>query len=85
MTRTKPSAIDLALIAEAERHGTTVTATQLERWRRQLWLAHAKHSLTPRQHHPTTARSRTQGHLPGRRLRARAQYQLGRLDVLGDR
>ncbi|WP_327258269.1 hypothetical protein [Streptomyces sp. NBC_01244] len=47
MTRTKPSAIDLALIAEAGRHEVTVTATQLERWRQQLWLARAKNSLTP--------------------------------------
>lgn len=47
MTRTKPSGTDLALIAEAERYGVIVTATQLERWRQQLWLARAKHSFTP--------------------------------------
>ncbi|MEH6374314.1 hypothetical protein V7793_08245 [Streptomyces sp. KLMMK] len=38
MARTKPSAAELALVAEVEKHGHAVTATQLERWRRQAWL-----------------------------------------------
>ncbi|WP_225828776.1 hypothetical protein [Streptomyces naphthomycinicus] len=39
MTRTPPSAVQLALAAEVRRCGLTATPYQLERWRRQLWLA----------------------------------------------
>ncbi|HET6354880.1 hypothetical protein [Streptomyces sp.] len=38
MARTKPSRLELTLIAEVEEYGYTVTATQLERWRQRLWL-----------------------------------------------
>ncbi|MER7512147.1 hypothetical protein ABTX82_27885 [Streptomyces lavendulae] len=38
MARIKPSRLELALIAEVEKHGFAPTATQLERWRQRLWL-----------------------------------------------
>ncbi|MFE6153614.1 hypothetical protein [Streptomyces sp. NPDC057889] len=38
MTRTSPPPVVRALIAEVERHGVTVSATQLERWRQRKWL-----------------------------------------------
>lgn len=38
MTRTKPPAAVLALIAEIDKHGFTATATQVERWQGQVWL-----------------------------------------------
>ncbi|MFJ2937933.1 hypothetical protein ACIO8G_34860 [Streptomyces sp. NPDC087219] len=42
MPRTKPSRLELELIAEVDKHGYRVTATQLERWRQQLWLPRTK-------------------------------------------
>ncbi|MFE7551048.1 hypothetical protein [Streptomyces gardneri] len=39
MPRKKPSRLELALIAEVEQYGHTVTPTQLERWRQHLWLS----------------------------------------------
>ncbi|MGW0990703.1 hypothetical protein ACWD46_31775 [Streptomyces sp. NPDC002486] len=39
MTRTPPSAAELALAAEVDRRGLTVTPHQLERWRAKRWLA----------------------------------------------
>lgn len=39
MTRTKPSTIDLALVAAVGELGFTISPTQLERWRSNLWLA----------------------------------------------
>ncbi|MEV2198274.1 hypothetical protein AB0I02_45955 [Streptomyces phaeochromogenes] len=41
MTRTTPSALDLALVAAVGERGFTVSATQLERWRTRLWLSRA--------------------------------------------
>ncbi|MFJ9250502.1 hypothetical protein [Streptomyces sp. NPDC101776] len=38
MARTKPSALELAMVAAVGVHGFTVSPTQLERWRSQLWL-----------------------------------------------
>ncbi|MGW1615654.1 hypothetical protein ACWCQZ_40645 [Streptomyces sp. NPDC002285] len=43
MTRTPPSALELALVAEVAACGFTVTEYQLERWRGRLWLAPAEH------------------------------------------
>lgn len=42
MPRTKASRLELALIAEVDKRGYRVTATQLERWRQQLWLPRTK-------------------------------------------
>jgi hypothetical protein len=42
MPRTKPSRLELALIAKVDKRGYHVTATQLERWRQQLWLPRTK-------------------------------------------
>ena len=39
MTRTPPSVLELALAAEVEKCGFTVSTHQLERWRGRLWLA----------------------------------------------
>ncbi|MDT0453724.1 hypothetical protein [Streptomyces hesseae] len=39
MTRTPPSAVERALVAEAAACGFAVSPYQLERWRRQMWLA----------------------------------------------
>ncbi|MFI2764756.1 hypothetical protein ACH5A3_38935 [Streptomyces echinatus] len=39
MTRTSPSAVELALSAEVARCGLTATSYQFERWRGQSWLA----------------------------------------------
>lgn len=39
MARTKPSALELAMVAAVKERGFTVSPTQLERWRTQLWLA----------------------------------------------
>ncbi|MCX4617945.1 hypothetical protein [Streptomyces mirabilis] len=39
MARTKPSALELAMVAAVGERGFTVSPTQLERWRTQLWLA----------------------------------------------
>ncbi|MCX5450281.1 hypothetical protein [Streptomyces nigrescens] len=39
MTRTPPTATELALTAELSRRGLTVTPHQLERWRAKRWLA----------------------------------------------
>ncbi|MGW1543233.1 hypothetical protein ACWCPM_23840 [Streptomyces sp. NPDC002309] len=41
MTRTPPTAAELALVAEVSRCGLTVTPHQLERWRAKRWLAPA--------------------------------------------
>ncbi|MEV5009199.1 hypothetical protein AB0K74_43765 [Streptomyces sp. NPDC056159] len=41
MTRSNPSALDLALVAAVRKIGFTISPTQLERWRTQLWLARA--------------------------------------------
>ncbi|MDX2757420.1 hypothetical protein [Streptomyces europaeiscabiei] len=41
MTRTTPSALDLALVAEVGKLGFTISPTQLERWRTKLWLRRA--------------------------------------------
>ncbi|WP_316784340.1 hypothetical protein [Streptomyces sasae] len=38
MARTKPSALELAMVAAVKERGFTVTPTQLERWRTQLYL-----------------------------------------------
>ncbi|WP_019070639.1 hypothetical protein [Streptomyces hokutonensis] len=38
MARTKPSALELAMVAAVREYGFTVSPTQLERWRTQLWL-----------------------------------------------
>ncbi|MGX9891223.1 hypothetical protein [Streptomyces sp. NPDC002276] len=38
MARTKPSALERAMVAAVGEHGFTVSPTQLERWRSQLWL-----------------------------------------------
>ncbi|WP_435216457.1 hypothetical protein [Streptomyces sp. bgisy034] len=38
MTRTKPSALELAMVAAVAERGFTVSPTQLERWRTQLYL-----------------------------------------------
>ncbi|MFH9118397.1 hypothetical protein [Streptomyces globisporus] len=42
MPRKKPSRLELALIAEVEKRGHVVTASQLERWRQHLWLPRTK-------------------------------------------
>ncbi|WP_156725789.1 hypothetical protein [Streptomyces apocyni] len=47
MPRTKPSRLELALIAEVDKYGYRVTATQLERWRQQLWLPRTKEWRDP--------------------------------------
>ncbi|MEH0589858.1 hypothetical protein QA942_39835 [Streptomyces sp. B21-106] len=39
MARTKPSALELAMVAALRERGFTASPTQLERWRRQMWLA----------------------------------------------
>ncbi|MEV5950400.1 hypothetical protein [Streptomyces sp. NPDC051993] len=39
MARTKPSALELAMVAAVGERGFTVSPTRLERWRTQLWLA----------------------------------------------
>ncbi|WP_445282598.1 hypothetical protein [Streptomyces sp. DSM 118148] len=39
MARTKPSALELAMVTAVKERGFTVSPTQLERWRTQLWLA----------------------------------------------
>ncbi|MET9083243.1 hypothetical protein ABZX77_15340 [Streptomyces sp. NPDC004237] len=41
MARTKPSALELAMVAAVKEGGFTVSPTQLERWRTQLWLPRA--------------------------------------------
>ncbi len=41
MTRSNPSALDLALVAEVGNLGFTISPTQLERWRTKLWLRRA--------------------------------------------
>ncbi|GAA0574639.1 hypothetical protein [Streptomyces mordarskii] len=46
MARTKPSAAELALVAEVEKQGGTVTPTQLERWRQQGWLPRTREWFT---------------------------------------
>ncbi|MEU9480767.1 hypothetical protein [Streptomyces sp. NPDC048191] len=38
MARTKPSDLELAMVAAVKERGFTVSPTQLERWRTQLWL-----------------------------------------------
>ncbi|MGW7612184.1 hypothetical protein ACWGKW_34005 [Streptomyces sp. NPDC054766] len=47
MTRTAPSALERALIAEVGKCDITVSAPQLERWRGQLWLAPATQWTDP--------------------------------------
>lgn len=47
MTRTNPSALELALVAEVGKLGFTITPTQLERWRTNLWLARATDWTNP--------------------------------------
>jgi hypothetical protein len=47
MTRTAPSALERALIAEVAKCGIAVSAPQLERWRAQLWLAPATQWTDP--------------------------------------
>ncbi|MFE9007523.1 hypothetical protein ACFYOY_36290 [Streptomyces sp. NPDC007875] len=47
MARSKPSAAELALVAEVERQGGTVTPTQLERWRQQAWLPRTREWFSP--------------------------------------
>ncbi|WP_328373649.1 hypothetical protein OG800_50685 (plasmid) [Streptomyces sp. NBC_00445] len=42
MTRTPPSALELALVAEVAACGFTISVHQLERWRGRLWLAPAE-------------------------------------------
>ncbi|MEU5436412.1 hypothetical protein AB0G73_23960 [Streptomyces sp. NPDC020719] len=39
MARTKPSALELAMVAAVRERGFTVSPAQLERWRSRLWLA----------------------------------------------
>ncbi|ROQ26021.1 hypothetical protein EDD98_5604 [Streptomyces sp. PanSC19] len=47
MPRKEPSRLELALAAEVEKYGYTVTPTQLERWRQRLWLPRTKHWRGP--------------------------------------
>ncbi|MFE2317255.1 hypothetical protein ACFXC8_29745 [Streptomyces sp. NPDC059441] len=47
MTRTKPSIIDLALVAAVGELGFTISPTQLERWRANLWLARTADCTDP--------------------------------------
>ncbi|MCZ4124993.1 hypothetical protein [Streptomyces sp. H39-S7] len=47
MTRTPPTALDLALVTAVGKHGLTISPTQLERWRTQLWLPRAADSTDP--------------------------------------
>ncbi|MEU9397648.1 hypothetical protein AB0D86_47735 [Streptomyces sp. NPDC048324] len=47
MTRTGPTALQRALIAEVAKCGLTVSVPQLERWRGQLWLAPATQWADP--------------------------------------
>ncbi|MFF2431614.1 hypothetical protein [Streptomyces mirabilis] len=47
MTRTKPSTIDLALVAAVGELGFTISPTQLERWRSNLWLARTADCTDP--------------------------------------
>ncbi|MFF1932007.1 hypothetical protein [Streptomyces sp. NPDC058228] len=47
MTRTPPTAAELALAAEVSRCGLTVTPHQLERWRAKRWLAPADQWTDP--------------------------------------
>ncbi|MDA5284452.1 hypothetical protein [Streptomyces sp. Isolate_45] len=45
MPHKSPSRLELALISEVHKLGYQVTATQLERWRHQLWLPRTKEWL----------------------------------------
>jgi hypothetical protein len=47
MTRTSPSALELALVAEVATCGFTITVHQLERWRGRLWMAPAEQWADP--------------------------------------
>jgi hypothetical protein len=47
MTRTPPSALEVALVAEVAACGFPVTVHQLERWRGRLWLAPAEQWADP--------------------------------------
>ncbi|MFF1595517.1 hypothetical protein ACFVY0_47000 [Streptomyces sp. NPDC058286] len=47
MTRTPPSVLDQALVAAVAELGYTISATQLERWRTNLWLARATDCTDP--------------------------------------
>ncbi|MFE9769451.1 hypothetical protein ACFYPC_33865 [Streptomyces sp. NPDC005808] len=47
MTRTPPSALDLALVAAAGKLGFTISPAQLERWRTQRWLPRAADWTAP--------------------------------------
>ncbi|MCX4524024.1 hypothetical protein OHA69_41270 [Streptomyces anulatus] len=47
MARTKPSAMDTALIAQVAKYGLSATPTQLERWRQQAWLPSTRDTALP--------------------------------------
>ncbi|WP_254408682.1 hypothetical protein [Streptomyces sp. AC495_CC817] len=84
MTRTPPTTVELALIAEVSRCGLTVTHHQFERWRAKRWLAPADQWTDPATgalRYDIVHRAAWLAALsrPGRAM------SLDRLDVLGDR